>query len=77
MSLSDAEHNYFLLMVHLARAGTPSLRKIFINQLQSARQEFNYLGKRLKFESQIDELQKINFCVSTPPKLALKGLAGN
>ncbi len=61
MSLSDAEHNYFLLMVHLARAGTPSLRKIFLNQLQSARQEFNHLGKRLKFESQIDELQKINY----------------
>ncbi|MGZ3747947.1 MAG: DUF4423 domain-containing protein, partial [Pseudobdellovibrionaceae bacterium] len=61
-NLDRDETNYFLNLVHLARAGTPSLKKIIENELQAIRAKHEDLGAHLPAEKV--DLQKENIYYS-------------
>ena len=50
---TEQESHYFLLLVQLARAGTPQLKKYFEEQLEAVKQERFNLHKRLGLKSEL------------------------
>lgn len=49
------ESKYFILLLELARAGTPDLRELFLQQIKEAQESRFHLKKRLKQTEEIPE----------------------
>lgn len=61
LGLSEMEFDYFLLLVQLDRAGTPTLRKNLLRQIESLHKQAQELSNRLTAKGQLRDTDRAIF----------------